>query len=334
MTYDPTMRLLTVLNLLHGRGAVSGTELARRLEVSPRTVQRYVARLQDLGFPVTSTRGRGASYSLRAAELPPLTFSREEAVALGVGLGSLGLLGLAELAPAAASARAKLRQVLPTEAAGQLSTLEQHAGIGAAAYTVQLDEGVWAAIVEALSQGCLLEMSYLNAAAERSRRRLRPYGTAFYQGRWYLVGWCEKREEERCFRIDRIEKADPTSDTFTAPSDFDVLAYVQRMMPHLPAPFEVSVWLALPAPQVRLEGELGWRTDLSDEAGGTRLRCLRSERRELRMLAAGLLTIDAEIKVDGPPELQEELSQAAARAGQWATQGTDNPGLTRPLGPG
>ncbi|MCD0176594.1 HTH domain-containing protein, partial [Deinococcus sp. 14RED07] len=55
--YDPSMRVLTVLELLQAHEEVSGADLARRLEVSPRTVQRYVARLQDLGIPVKGRRG-------------------------------------------------------------------------------------------------------------------------------------------------------------------------------------------------------------------------------------------------------------------------------------
>ncbi|MCD0166656.1 YafY family protein, partial [Deinococcus sp. 12RED42] len=62
--YDPSMRVLTVLELLQAHEEVSGADLARRLEVSPRTVQRYVARLQDLGIPVEGRRGVGGAYRL------------------------------------------------------------------------------------------------------------------------------------------------------------------------------------------------------------------------------------------------------------------------------
>ena len=36
--YDPIMRVLTVLEILQAREQVSGAELAKRLEVNPRTV--------------------------------------------------------------------------------------------------------------------------------------------------------------------------------------------------------------------------------------------------------------------------------------------------------
>ena len=64
--YDPIMRVLTVLEILQSRDRVSGAELAERLEVNVRTVQRYIARLQDMRIPVESMR----SPRLRNNSLP------------------------------------------------------------------------------------------------------------------------------------------------------------------------------------------------------------------------------------------------------------------------
>jgi predicted DNA-binding transcriptional regulator YafY len=53
--YDPIMRILTVLEILQARDHVSGSELASRLEVNLRTVQRYIARLHaELVVPFDS----------------------------------------------------------------------------------------------------------------------------------------------------------------------------------------------------------------------------------------------------------------------------------------
>src|ERR687898_2006880 len=53
----PATRLLAMLELLEARGRVSGRELADRLEVDPRTVRRYAAKLEELGIPVEAERG-------------------------------------------------------------------------------------------------------------------------------------------------------------------------------------------------------------------------------------------------------------------------------------
>src|SRR5919205_1519493 len=123
--YDPSMRVLTVLEILQARERVSGAELAERLEVSPRTVQRYIARLQDLCVPVESTRGVGGFYRLKPGfRLPPLMFTDEEAFALTLGLRSLRHLGLSAFAPATEGASAKLGRVLPNALRDSVQTIE------------------------------------------------------------------------------------------------------------------------------------------------------------------------------------------------------------------
>src|SRR5215467_8770042 len=112
--YDPIMRVLTVLEILQTREQVTGAELAERLEVNARTVQRYIARLQDLCIPVESSRGVGGAYRLKPGfRLPPMMFTDEEAFALALGLRALRYLGLAAFAPATEGAAAKLGRVLP-----------------------------------------------------------------------------------------------------------------------------------------------------------------------------------------------------------------------------
>lgn len=56
---------MTVLDVRQGHESVTGQILAARLDVSVRTVQRYVARLQGLGVSVIATRRPGGSSRLR-----------------------------------------------------------------------------------------------------------------------------------------------------------------------------------------------------------------------------------------------------------------------------
>src|SRR5688500_18207053 len=99
--YNPTTRVLTVLELLQARGELGGQELAERLEVDRRTVRRYVTMLRDLGIPVEATPGRGGGYRLQPGfKLPPLMFTDEEALAVALGLLAARRLGFTASAPA------------------------------------------------------------------------------------------------------------------------------------------------------------------------------------------------------------------------------------------
>ena len=62
-------RLLRLLSLLQTPRDWTGTELASRLEVSPRTVRNDIERLRDLGYPVHATRGSIGGYRLEAGHV-------------------------------------------------------------------------------------------------------------------------------------------------------------------------------------------------------------------------------------------------------------------------
>ena len=113
--YNPTTRLLTILELLQSRGQISAQELAQTLEVEERSVRRYVTMLRDIGIPIESERGRYGGYALRPGyRLPPLMFNHEEILAVTVGLLLMRELG--SVSPLAVdSATAKIERVLPEE---------------------------------------------------------------------------------------------------------------------------------------------------------------------------------------------------------------------------
>ena len=76
---DTATRLLELLALLHARPVWAGDVLADRLEVTPRTVRRDIARLRSLDYPVESVPGPHGGYRLgRGAELPPLVLDDQE----------------------------------------------------------------------------------------------------------------------------------------------------------------------------------------------------------------------------------------------------------------
>ena len=102
-------RLTAILLLLQERPRTS-EEIARRFEVSKRTVLRDVQALSEMGVPVIARDGAGGGYSLPDDyHTPPLPLSAHEIFLLLLALGSLNALSDAPYAGARASLMAARR---------------------------------------------------------------------------------------------------------------------------------------------------------------------------------------------------------------------------------
>jgi predicted DNA-binding transcriptional regulator YafY len=318
--YDPIMRVLTVLEILQAREHVSGAELAKRLEVNPRTVQRYVARLQDLCIPVESTRGVGGAYRLTPGfRLPPMMFTDEEAFALALGLRSLRYLGLAAFAPATEGAAAKLGRVLPDSLRESANAVDEVVAIEPGPWVISTSAEALIRVCTAIRTRHRVAFHYESHDRTSSQREIEPYGIVHMDGRWYMVGRCLLREALRTFRLDRVSELEIRDQTFEGPVGFDANAYLQRSMAFVQAGFAIEVWLDLPIDKARSHFALH-RVMTEEENGGTTLRCAREN---LEPFAAMLLTLGCSLVVRQPQELMEAFERLAARAAKAAASGRE-----------
>lgn len=203
-------RLLALLSLLQARRDWPGALLADRLGVSPRTVRRDVDRLRELGYPVSAVKGPDGGYRLApGADLPPLLFDDEQAVAVAVALQTADVPGTEE---AALRALATIRQVMPARLRARLDALYvTHVRRGREQPAV--DPDVLVALGTAVRAREVLRFDYdggssplvgAGDAAFRPPRRVEPHHVVASEGRWYLVGFDLDRADWRTFRADRI----------------------------------------------------------------------------------------------------------------------------------
>ena len=211
-------RLVSFLLVLQTRGQLTAVELAERLEVSERTVQRDAQALAAAGVPIVSVRGPAGGYRLERGYRTKLTgLDAVEAEALFVGPAAELGLGR-ELA----AARLKLLASLPAE-------LQERADRAARLFHV--DTRGWfreedrvphlPVIAGALWRGRRLDIRYREGAAVVSRR-LHPLGLILKAGVWYLLA--QRRGEERVYRVSRIVSARERAEPCTRPADFDLAA--------------------------------------------------------------------------------------------------------------
>ena len=245
--YHPTTRVLAVLELLQAHGRLSGADLAARLGVDGRTLRRYIARLEEMGVPVTAERGRHGGYALVAGfKLPPMMFTDGEALALGVGLLAARQLGLADATPAAVSARAKLERVMPPALRKRMRALGETVALDLVAVDgdgSRYDVAALNALSAAAQAGQRVRLRYRDASGQGSARDFDTYGLGYRSGNWYAVGHCHLRGGLRSFRLDRIHDLTPLPASFGRPEGFDALAHLAEGIATLSRAHAVELWL-------------------------------------------------------------------------------------------
>ncbi|KAB8144436.1 YafY family transcriptional regulator [Chloroflexia bacterium SDU3-3] len=309
--YSPTTRLLTILELLQSHHQMSGAEIARRLEVSARTVRRYIVMLQDMGIPIEAVRGSAGAYYLRRGyKLPPLMFSDAEAVALTLGLRMIRTVEMPSEVAAIEGALAKIERVVPEQ------VLEQVRGVQGAMYSYgaprpsQLRVRFVAQLGVAARQGRRVFLRYADLSGNLSSRAFDPYGIVCHEGNWYTPGYCHMRSALRIFRIDRIATLDLLDEPFVRPVGFDALQHVISAFATMPGAYSVAILLRGSIEQVRqvLPPEAG---ALEETADGV---IWRRETNELTRTAQLLLSLELSVTILQPPELSEIMRGLAAKA--------------------
>lgn len=118
-------RLTAILLLLQGKKRTA-RELARRFEISRRTVLRDMQALSEMGIPIVAEQGVSGGYTLPPDySLPPLALTLHEALLLRLALGGLARLTAMPYNDERESLLAKVDTLLPHYARARLDQDEQ-----------------------------------------------------------------------------------------------------------------------------------------------------------------------------------------------------------------
>jgi predicted DNA-binding transcriptional regulator YafY len=322
--YHPTTRLLTILELLQTHVSLSGEAMARRLEVEPRSVRRYIAMLQDMGMPIEAVRGPGGGYQLRPGfKLPPLMFSEEEATAIVLGLLSTSWLAIGQPAAAVEGALAKVLRVLPLRARERLSAMSASLVLSPNQREGQPSAALLLDVSEAIQQRRRIAIDYRSHQGQSTHRVVEPYGLAGWWNYWYLVGYCCLRRDFRLFRLDRILSTELLAQTFTRDETFDVEAYMHEHLGKVSSRWRIVVEFHAPLYTVQQKIPAGYGS-FTETPTGVRFE---TEHGDLADVARFLATRNLPFVALEPPELREELLHFAEKIVQSAgglptTEGT------------
>jgi len=302
-------RLLSMIFLFQSRRQWTVSELSDELDVSDRTVHRYIGMLEEMGIPLYSERGPYGGFSLlRTYKLPPLVFTPEEATVLYMGGQLVADIWGKPFQSAVTGVTAKLDNVLPDDIRQEVQRAQRSLVVMTpAARDYSPYHTLMVNLRDCMAAGQQVQLRYHSFARVETERLVDPYALSFRWGNWYLIGYCHLRGEMRTFRIDRIKGLTPLESHFDLPPDFNARAYMEAAM-HWESQYEVVVKM-----QAEVAAEMRQREDewmrVSDHPDGSVT--VRFETDNLNWAVGWVLSWGMFARALEPPELVKRVQQAA-----------------------
>lgn len=208
-------RLYSYRTLLTGRRAVPRHEILDKLEISPATFKRDLAKQRDrLNIPVVFDRDLGG-YRLEQTdsrqELPGLWFSQDEILALLTIQNMLEQLEPGLLGPKLKPLKGRLDDMLTGQGLSS-ELLSQRVRIVHAGKR-RLKLKCFELVAKATLERKQIMISHFNRQNGKTvERTISPQQLVHYRDNWYVDAWCHLRKEVRSFAVDAINECELLSE--------------------------------------------------------------------------------------------------------------------------
>ena len=188
-------RLIGIITILMSNDKTTAPELAKRFEVSRRTINRDIEDLCKAGIPVVSVQGYGGGLSIADRyKFDKALLTGEELQAVFAGIrGMESISGNSDFAGLLDKLTNKGEQVISEDII--IIDLASH-------YKPSLTQKI-ELIKKAILTKHIVEFQYYYEKGE-TKRRIEPYRLIFKWSSWYVLGFCLDRKDFRLFKLNRL----------------------------------------------------------------------------------------------------------------------------------
>ena len=208
-------RLAAILIQLQSRPLVKAQDIANKFSISLRTVYRDVKALEEAGVPVIGEAGTGYRL-MEGYKLPPVMFNMDEATALLTASKLVQSKTDTGISKHFTAALDKIRAILRHSEKDHIEEIDEHIVVvnhPAIVYQPQSELHLQP-ILKAIGSSSVIEMDYTSLEKnETTRRKVEPVGIYYLGSHWYLIAWCQLRNDYRNFRTDKIIKLTITNES-------------------------------------------------------------------------------------------------------------------------
>ncbi len=219
-------RLTSILIQLQSKRLITAREIAKRFEVTNRTIYRDIRTLRLAGVPIGEEEGKGY-FLVEGYRLPPVMFTIEEARALVTTSKILNYHTEDSLKQNYESALLKIKAVLSLKDKDKLEFLNSRIGFQKpwAPTSLYLDN-----IQHSITESEKLKIKYQSKREEEqiTERTIQPYAVYFSGAVWSTIAFCELRQEIREFRLDRVKELKLLQTHFNPDKTFSIEHYLEK----------------------------------------------------------------------------------------------------------
>ena len=201
-------RLAAILIQLQSRSLVKAQDIADKFSISLRTVYRDIKALEEAGVPILGEAGTGYRL-MEGYKLPPVMFNQDEATALLTASKLVQSKTDAGISKHYTAALDKIKAILRHSEKDHLEGIDEHIAIMTHPAIVHQPESELhlQSILKSISSSSVIEIHYISLEKnETTRRKVEPVGIYYMGSHWYLIAFCQMRNDYRNFRTDKIKQ--------------------------------------------------------------------------------------------------------------------------------
>ncbi len=220
--------MLRIHNLLKSGSYPNCSKLAREMEVSSKTISRDIDFMRDrMMLPIEYQPDRhGYFYTREVHSLPTIDISEGELLALSIAQKAMDHYKGTPFERPLSNALAKLAASLPDTITANLTELSETISFRHGRLS-EVDETLLQEFTKAALEKREISFQYKKLGAKKAEtRNLLPYHLTNFLGKWYAIGWDEKRQAIRTFLLNRASAAKLGDRSFTTPGSFSPEDYL------------------------------------------------------------------------------------------------------------
>lgn len=314
-------RLNAILIHLQSKRIVKASEIAKRFEISLRTVYRDIRALEASGVPIGAEAGVGY-FLMENYKLPPVMFTKEEASALLFGEKLVEKMSDDQMKSEFCSALTKIKAILNPEEKDRLEKLQSQISVlNFTSSNGNFNRLFLGEIQQALVSKQVLEIDYrAGYGAPPTRRIVEPIGLCNYSRRWHLFAWCRLRGEYRDFRLDRIEYLKLSPENFKGKKHISMDEFIRQINV---INDKANISMLVPCERLKLIAESKYWYGFVDEEPNDGQFCrLHFANSELNGFASWIISSGSYAQIESPIELKEILERTISGLIENYTQKT------------